>query len=142
MTEELDPRAAGAKRLSGKVCIVTGAGQGIGKATAKRLGEEAGKIVVAERVDEGATRTVNELKEYGVDAMKILVDVGKFSEAQRLITEVVEAYGRVDVIVNVVGGTIWWQPYHNYTEEQVNLELERSLYPTLWCCLAVLPIMI
>jgi len=142
MTQELDPRAAGAKRLSGKVCIVTGAGQGIGKATAKRLGEEAGKIVVAERVDEGATRTLNELKEYGVDAMKILVDVGKFSEAQRLITEVVEAYGRVDVIVNVVGGTIWWQPYHNYTEEQVNLELERSLYPTLWCCLAVLPIMI
>jgi len=142
MTEELDPRAAGGKRLSGKVCIVTGAGQGIGKATAKRLGEEAGKIVVAERVDEGATRTLNELKAYGVDAMKILVDVGKFSEAQRLITEVVEAYGRVDVIVNVVGGTIWWQPYHNYTEEQVNLELERSLYPTLWCCLAVLPIMI
>jgi NAD(P)-dependent dehydrogenase (short-subunit alcohol dehydrogenase family) len=142
MTVELDPRAAGAKRLSGKVCIVTGAGQGIGRATAKRLGVEAGKIVVAERVDEGATRTLNELKEYGVDAMKILVDVGKFSEAQRLITEVVEAYGRVDVIVNVVGGTIWWQPYHNYTEEQVNLELERSLYPTLWCCLAVLPIMI
>ncbi len=142
MTVELDPRAAGAKRLSGKVCIVTGAGQGIGRATAKRLGVEAGKIVVAERVDEGATRTLNELKEHGVDAMKILVDVGKFSEAQRLITEVVEAYGRVDVIVNVVGGTIWWQPYHNYTEEQVNLELERSLYPTLWCCLAVLPIMI
>jgi len=142
MTEELDPRAAGGKRLSGKVCIVTGAGQGIGKATAKRLGEEGGKIVVVERVDEGATRTLNELKAYGVDAMKILVDVGKFSEAQRLITEVVEAYGRVDVIVNVVGGTIWWQPYHKYTEEQVNLELERSLYPTLWCCLAVLPIMI
>lgn len=142
MTEELDPRAAGGKRLSGKVCIVTGAGQGIGKATAKRLGEEGGKIVVVERVDEGATRTLNELKEYGVDAMKILVDVGKFSEVQRLITEVVGAYGRVDVIVNVVGGTIWWQPYHKYTEEQVNLELERSLYPTLWCCLAVLPIMI
>jgi len=142
MTEELDPRAAGGKRLKGKVCIVTGAGQGIGRATAKRLGEEGGKIVVVERVDEGATRTLNELKEYGVDAMKILVDVGKFSEAQRLITEVVGAYGRVDVIVNVVGGTIWWQPYHKYTEEQVNLELERSLYPTLWCCLAVLPIMI
>ncbi len=142
MTEELDPRAAGAKRLKGKVCIVTGAGQGIGRATAKRLGVEAGKIVVADRADEGATRTLNELKEYGVDAMKILVDVSKYSEAQRLITEVVEAYDRVDVIVNVVGGTIWWQPYHKYTEEQVNLELERSLYPTLWCCLAVLPTMV
>lgn len=54
MAEELDPRAAGAKRLRDKVCIVTGAGQGIGRATAKRLGEEGGKIVVAERFEEEA----------------------------------------------------------------------------------------
>ena len=46
---ELDPRAAGARRLRDKVCVVTGAGQGIGRATARRLGEEGGKIVVAER---------------------------------------------------------------------------------------------
>ena len=51
------------------------------------------------------------------------------------------AYGRIDVLVNNVGGTIWIKPYHLYTEEEVKLELERSLYPTLWCCLAVLPIM-
>jgi NAD(P)-dependent dehydrogenase (short-subunit alcohol dehydrogenase family) len=40
MTTELDPRAAGGKRLKGKVCVVTGAGQGIGRATARRLGAE------------------------------------------------------------------------------------------------------
>ena len=45
------------------------------------------------------------------------------------------------MLVNNVGGTIWIKPYHLYTEEEVKLELERSLYPTLWCCLAVLPIM-
>ena len=45
-------RAAGARRLRDKVCVVTGAGQGIGRATAGRLGEEGGKIVVAERIDE------------------------------------------------------------------------------------------
>src|SRR4029078_1909343 len=43
--------------------------------------------------------------------------------------------------VNNVGGTIWIKPYHLYTEDEVKLELERSLHPTLWCCLAVLPIM-
>lgn len=142
MAGELEPRAAGAKRLKGKVCIVTGAGQGIGRATAKRLGEEGGKIVVGERVEESASRTLNELKDHGVEAIKVLADVGKFAEAQRLMREAVNAFGRIDVLVNVVGGTIWWQPYHKYTEEQVNLELERSLYPTLWCCLAVLPIMV
>ncbi len=51
------------------------------------------------------------------------------------------AYGRIDVLVNNVGGTIWIKPYHLYSEDEVKLEIERSLYPTLWCCLAVLPIM-
>jgi NAD(P)-dependent dehydrogenase (short-subunit alcohol dehydrogenase family) len=142
MPGELDAKAAGGKRVNGKVCVVTGAGQGIGRATAKRLGEEGGKIVVAERIDESATRTVSELKEHGIEAIKILADVGKFSETQSLMRSVVERYGRIDVLVNVVGGTIWWQPYHLYSEEQVQLELERNLYPTLWCCLAVLPIMV
>ncbi|MGH8057976.1 MAG: SDR family NAD(P)-dependent oxidoreductase [Candidatus Entotheonellia bacterium] len=138
---ELDPRAAGAKRLRDKVCVVTGAGQGIGRATARRLGEEGGKIVVAERVDESATRTTAELRGHGVDAMKVLADVSTFAGAKSLMDEALNAYGRIDVLVNNLGGTIWIQPYHKYTEEQVNLELERTLYPTLWCCLAVLPIM-
>ena len=55
---ELDPRAAGGKRLKGKVCIVTGAGQGIGRSTARRLGAEGGTIVVADRVNEGAKQTM------------------------------------------------------------------------------------
>ena len=141
MAGELDVRAAGAKRLQDKVCIVTGSGQGIGRATARRLGEEGGTIVVAERVDESATRTTAELRENGVEAMKVLADVGSLAGAQDLMSQVVKAYGRIDVLVNNVGGTIWAQPYHKYTEEQVNLELERTLYPTMWCCLAVLPIM-
>jgi NAD(P)-dependent dehydrogenase (short-subunit alcohol dehydrogenase family) len=142
MPAVLEPRAAGAKRFKDKICIVTGAGQGIGRATAKRLGEEGGKIVVAERVEESATRTVAELKDHGVDAIKITADVGKFAETQRLMEETLKAFGRIDVLINVVGGTIWWQPFHKYTEEQVNHELERSLFPTMWSCLAALPIMV
>ena len=141
MAEALEPRAAGAKRLQDKVCVVTGAGQGIGRATARRLGAEGGKIVVAERVDESATRTTSELHEHGVDATKVLADVSTVAGAQGLMTETLNAYGRIDVLVNNVGGTIWIKPYHEYTEEQVNLELERTLYPTMWCCLAALPIM-
>ena len=141
MEEALEPRAAGAKRLQDKVCVVTGAGQGIGRATARRLGAEGGKIVVAERVDESATRTTSELREHGVDATKVLADVSTLAGAKGLMDETLNVYGRIDVLVNNVGGTIWIQPYHEYTEEQVNLELERTLYPTMWCCLAALPIM-
>ena len=141
MVGELDARAAGARRLRDKVCIVTGAGQGIGRATAKRLGQEGGKIVVADRIDASATQTMTELHAHGVEARKAIVDLSTSAGAQSLMTEVIEAYGRIDVLVNNVGGTIWIKPYHLYTEEEVKLELERSLYPTLWCCLAVLPIM-
>jgi dihydroxycyclohexadiene carboxylate dehydrogenase len=141
MATELDARAAGARRLKDKVCIVTGAGQGIGRATAKRLGQEGGKIVVADRVDVSATETVKELREHGVDVSKAIVDLGTFAGAQEMMTLAQGAYGRIDVLVNNVGGTIWIKPYHLYTEEEVKFELERSLFPTLWCCLAVLPIM-
>jgi dihydroxycyclohexadiene carboxylate dehydrogenase len=142
MTAELDPRAAGARRLKDKVCIVTGAGQGIGRATARRLGQEGGKIVIADRVDEGATEAVKELRECGVDATKTLVDVSTFAGAEELMQAAEAAYGRIDVLVNNAGGTIWIKPYHLYTEEEVKLELERSLYPALWCCLAALRVMI
>jgi dihydroxycyclohexadiene carboxylate dehydrogenase len=141
MAFQLDARAAGARRLKDKVCIVTGAGQGIGRATARRLGEEGGRIVVADRIDTTASEAEAELRNHGVDAMKLLIDLSTFAGAQELMGRAVEAYGQIDVLVNNVGGTIWIKPFHLYTEEEVKLELERSLYPTLWCCLAVLPIM-
>src|SRR5438874_5687122 len=142
MASELDPRAVGARRLTGKVCITTGAGQGIGRATARRLGQEGGKIVVADRVEEGAAQAVADLHDHGVDAMMALVDVGTYAGARELMQMTMAAHQRVDVLVNNAGGTIWIKPYHLYTEDEVKLELERSLYPTLWCCLAALPIMI
>ncbi len=141
MTSTLDARAAGARRLKDKICVVTGAGQGIGAATARRLGQEGGKIVVADRVAESAARTEKELRDQGVEAKTVLVDLGTFAGAQSLMTQALDAYGRIDVLVNNVGGTIWMKPYHLYTEEEVKLEIDRSLFPTLWCCLAVLPIM-
>jgi dihydroxycyclohexadiene carboxylate dehydrogenase len=141
MADELDPRAAGARRLKDKVCVVTGAGQGIGRASARRLGQEGGKIVVADRIDESATKAVLELHDRGVEAVKALVDLTSFAGAQELMRVAKAAYGRIDVLVNNVGGTIWIKPYHLYSEDEVKLELERSLYPTLWCCLAALPIM-
>ena len=141
MASDLDARAAGARRLKDKVCVVTGAGQGIGRATARRLGQEGGKIVVADRVDASASETVSQLRDHGVDATKVLVELGTFAGAQELMTQARQAYGRIDVLVNNVGGTIWIKPYHLYTAQEVELELQRSLYPTMWCCLAVLPIM-
>jgi NAD(P)-dependent dehydrogenase (short-subunit alcohol dehydrogenase family) len=81
------------------------------------------------------------LQEHGVPALKVLVDLSTFAGASELIERTVGAHGRVDVLVNNVGGTIFIKPYHLYTEDEVKLELERSLHPTLWGCLAALPVM-
>ncbi len=141
MTDKLDPRAAGARRMQDKVCVITGAGQGIGRATARRLGQEGGKIVVADRIDETATRTTDELLAHGVEAVKTIVDLSTYEGSETLMAEASAAFGRIDVLVNNVGGTIWMKPFHLYTEKEVEMELERSLMPTLWGCRAVLPIM-
>ena len=129
------------QRLENKVCVVTGAGQGIGRAIARRLGQEGGKIVVADRVEEGASQTAEELRAHGADAVRSVVDLSTFSGAEEMMATAVEAFGRIDVLVNNVGGTIWIKPFHLYTEEEIRLELDRSLMPTLWGCRAVLPIM-
>jgi len=97
--------------------------------------------VVADRVEPAADRVVDELRAHGVDAAPAIVDVGTLAGAQKLMALAAKRFGRIDVLVNNVGGTIWIKPFHLYTEQQVHQELERSLLPTLWCCLAVLPIM-
>ena len=66
MDETLSPRAAGARRLQDKVSIITGAGQGIGAATARRFGQEGATVVVADISDKGAARTRQELESHGV----------------------------------------------------------------------------
>jgi NAD(P)-dependent dehydrogenase (short-subunit alcohol dehydrogenase family) len=138
----LDKLAAGGKRLKGKIAIVTGAGQGIGRATAFRFAEEGARIVVAERNETSAAETASRIVDAGHEAVAVAGDLGKLSQAERLMEACLDAYGRIDILANVVGGTIWWQPFERYDEAQVLAELERSLLTTLWCCKAVLPHMI
>lgn len=142
MRAELDKRCAGGMRFADKVCIVTGAGQGIGRATARRLAAEGGRIVVAERAEQTARATERELLDAGAVVKSVVVDLAQMEGADQLMRDTVREFGRIDVLINVVGGTIWWQAFHLYQEENILLELERSLYTTLWCCRAVLPYMV
>lgn len=142
MPINLDPLAAGARRLEGKTCIVTGAGQGIGRATARRFAQEGAKVIVAERNEASGIETARQITDGGGNAHAVHADVGNLAGAEHLMQDTVAAHGAIDVIANVVGGAIWWQPFHEFSEEQLHRELERSLFPTLWCCKAVLPHMI
>jgi dihydroxycyclohexadiene carboxylate dehydrogenase len=142
MTNVLDPLAAGGRRLDGKVCIVTGAGQGIGRATARRFAQEGARVIVAERNEASALETTAQITDAGFDATAMPCDLSVLADAEALMRRCAADFGRIDVLANLVGGTIWWQPFQEYTEEQIHLELERSLFTNLWCCKSVLPVMI
>jgi dihydroxycyclohexadiene carboxylate dehydrogenase len=130
-----------ARRFEGQVVIVTGAAQGIGRGVALALAQEGAQLVLADRaqlVEEVAA----EVQALGALALVSRVDLETWAGAEQLVAAALAAYGRVDVLINNVGGTIWAQPYQEYTPEQIEAEVRRSLFPTLWCCRAVLPDMV
>lgn len=128
-------------RFKDKVVIVTGAAQGIGRGVALSVAEEGGLVVLADR-SELVHEVAGEIKARGGQATVVTADLETYNGAQLVVEAAEEAYGRVDVLINNVGGTIWAKPYQEYEEAQIEAEIRRSLFPTLWCCRAVLPGMV
>lgn len=125
-------------RFAGKTALVTGAAQGIGREVALRLAREGARVALVDRAP-----LVEEVRfEAGADAIAVQADLETFAGAQAAVETAQAAFGRIDIVVNNVGGTIWAKPYAEYAPEQVEAEIRRSLHPTLWCCRAVLPAML
>jgi dihydroxycyclohexadiene carboxylate dehydrogenase len=128
-------------RFRDKVMIVTGAAQGIGRGVALAAAAEGAQLVLADRsalVHEVAQEAVAR----GARVVVVEADLETWSGAAALAARALQDCGRIDILVNNVGGTIWAKPYEEYEEAQIEAEIRRSLFPTLWCCRAVLPAMI
>ncbi|MND59370.1 Levodione reductase [compost metagenome] len=122
-------------RFTNKVALVTGAAQGIGRRLCERLLEEGATLVAVDR-----SELVHELQGDGV--LSLTADLEQYGECSRVIAFAVERFGRLDVLINNVGGTIWAKPFEHYEAAQIEAEVRRSLFPTLWCCHAALPYML
>ncbi|GLT23560.1 1,6-dihydroxycyclohexa-2,4-diene-1-carboxylate dehydrogenase [Zoogloea oryzae] len=132
---------AGANRFKKKVVIVTGAAQGIGRGVALQVAAEGGAVVAVDRSDL-VKDVVAEIKEAGGKAIAVQADLETFAGAQSVMDAALKKHKRIDVLINNVGGTIWAKPFEFYEEAQIEAEIRRSLFPTLWCCRAVLPAML
>jgi len=128
-------------RFRDKVVIVTGAAQGIGRGVVIGVAAEGGTVLAVDRSDL-VTDVVAEIKAGGGSAAAFQADLETFAGAQSVVAEALAKFKRVDVLINNVGGTIWAKPFEHYDEAQIEAEVRRSLFPTLWCCRAVLPTMI
>lgn len=93
-------------KLSGKVAIVTGAGSGIGRATAVLFATEGARVVVADIVSRAGEETVAQIRAEGGAAVFVRVDVSRADEVEAMVQTAVRTFGRLDVIFNNAGLTL------------------------------------
>ncbi|MBB3082055.1 benzoate 1,2-dioxygenase electron transfer component BenC [Geodermatophilus sabuli] len=135
------PRFVTPGRFAGQVVLVTGAGQGIGERTARRISAEGGTLVLADRA-ELVRDVARELGRPGAEALPVVADLETWEGAKSVVDAALQRFGRIDVAIHTVGGTIWAKPFEHYPPDQIQAEINRSLWPTMWCCRAVVPHMV
>ena len=122
-------------RFNSQVALVTGAAQGIGRRVAERLLEEGAWLVAVDR-----SELVHELQH--ARALTLTADLEQHAECAGVMAQAKARFKRIDILINNVGGTIWAKPFEHYAEPEIEAEVRRSLFPTLWCCHCVLPYML
>ena len=132
---------SGSLGLAGKVAIVTGGSRGIGRAVVDLLSSFGTKIAINYLRDEqAATAAMNLARERGAEALAIQADVSQLSQAERLVYETLERFGRIDFLVCNAG--IWeGGPVESIAEELWDKTLEINLKGTWSVCRAAVPVM-
>jgi NADP-dependent 3-hydroxy acid dehydrogenase YdfG len=126
--------------ISGQVVIVTGASSGIGAATAERLAAAGAKVMLAARRGDRLREIVDRIRAAGGDASYCVTDVSQQAATQRLAAATLEAYGRIDVLVNDAG-VMSISPLSERRVEDWDRMIDINLKGVLYAMAAVLPVM-
>jgi dihydroxycyclohexadiene carboxylate dehydrogenase len=125
------------QRFTGKAIVVTGAAQGIGRRVAERAAAEGAEVLIVDRSPH-RHEVAAAIGGAGGSAHAFDADLETWEGCAAAMARAVDLYGRIDILVNNVGGTIWAKPYEFYRPQEIEAEIRRSLFPTLFCCRAAL----
>jgi 3-oxoacyl-[acyl-carrier protein] reductase len=126
------------KLLEGKCTIVTGSGQGIGRAVAKGLAEQGASVVIAELNRENGIRVAEEINKAGGKALSVTTDVSSEESVNAMVAETMRAFKQVNILVN--NAAIF--PASSVADMKVDewiKVLQTNLNGTFYCCRAVMP---
>ena len=124
-----------------RVAVITGAAQGIGRATALRFARDGYSVAALDLQHEAAERVVGEVRALGVDGAAFAVDVGDSAAVNATIEQVVSTLGRLDVLVNNAGTHVPGE-VAELSDESYHRTVSTILHGTFYCSRAVLPTMI
>ncbi len=126
-------------RFDGKVALITGAGSGIGRATALLFADEGAKVVVADYKPEDGQETVSRIKQRGGEATLVQADVSRAAEVEAMIAAAVSAYGRLDILHNNAGIFPRARPSDELSEELWDQVLDINLKGVWLGCKYAIP---
>ena len=122
--------------LEGKVALITGAGRGIGRATALKLAEAGADLVLASRSAAELTALESLVAQQGVEVLSVPTDVTHKTEIDRLVAAAIEGMGHIDILVNAAGvGVI--RPSLELSEEEFDRMMAVNARGTFFMCQAV-----
>lgn len=128
--------------LDGKVAIVTGSSNGIGKEIAYYLAKEGASVMVTGMNKERTVQVAEDLKKnYQTDSSYFLGDLAIEENSISLIDQAIKKWGKVDILVNNAGGGVI-MPFLDHTSETLKRTINRNLWSTIWPCRHVLSHMI
>ena len=121
-------------RLEGKVAIITRGNSGVGAATAKLFAKEGAKVVISARREAQLEEVAAAIREAGGEVLPVVTDISKKGDADLLVAKAVEAYGKLDVMVNNAGVLEeGLKPIDRFTDEDLDKIVEINQKGTMYC---------
>jgi len=126
-------------KLDGKIAIVTGAGQGVGRGIALALAREGATVIVVGRTLEKCVRTSDEIKSLGGKAKAMACDTSQRDQVNEVVAATVEAFGTIDILVNNAQVARTGIPFEHVTDDDMALAFGSGFYGTFYFMQACFP---